>query len=65
MKQTRTYWIRNTHLFDLDDYECSACGSKVAKPSDRCPSCGKVMCGQKEGKSWVDEAAYMDFISSK
>lgn len=57
------YWIKNTHLFDPDDYECSACGCKAARPTDRCPGCGWEMCGAKDGKSWVDEAAFMDFIT--
>ncbi len=63
MKQKSAYWIKNSHLFDPDDYECSACGSRAAKPSECCPSCGKRMSGQQEGSSWVDEAAFMDFMS--
>lgn len=59
----RADWIKNTHLFDPDDYECSACGAKADRPYDRCPNCGKEMCGAKDGSSWVDEAAFMDFIT--
>ena len=40
------YWIKNTHLFDPDDYECSACGCKVARPTDACPDCGADMTGR-------------------
>ncbi len=56
-------WIKNTHLFDPDDYECSACGSKADEPYDRCPCCGREMTGEKDGGSWVDEAAFLDFIT--
>ncbi len=55
-------WIRNTHLFGLDDYKCSACGWKTDKPYDRCPGCGADMHGQKDGESWVDEAAFYEFM---
>ena len=59
------HWIKNTHLFDPDDYECSACGAKADRPYDRCPNCGREMRGAKDGSSWVDEAAFMDFITGK
>lgn len=59
------YWIKNTHLFEPDDYECSACGRKVDRPYDRCPTCGKDMHGEKDSSSWVDEAAFMEFMSGR
>lgn len=43
------HWIKNTHLFDPDDYECSACGCKVARPMDLCPGCGAEMTGRPRG----------------
>ena len=61
----RAHWIINTHLFDPDDYECSACGQKTDKPYDQCPGCGADMHGQKDGDSWVDEAAFFDFMSGR
>ena len=61
----RSHWIRNTHLFDPDDYECSACSRKTDKPYDRCPGCGAAMHGQKDGDSWVDEAAFFEFMSGR
>ncbi len=57
------YWIKNTHLFDPDDFQCSACGAKTGLPYDRCPNCGREMLGEKEGESWVDEAAFLDFLT--
>ena len=59
------HWIRNTHLFDPDDYECSACGRKTDRPYERCPGCGEYMRGEEAGGSWVDEAAFMEFMSGR
>ena len=58
----RMHWIRKTHLFDPDDYECSHCGAKTDRPYSRCPVCGVEMLGQKDGESWVDEAAFFEFM---
>ena len=58
------HWIKNTHLFEKDDYECSVCGCKVARLTDRCPGCRAEMTGrQRCGYSWVDDAAFMDIIA--
>lgn len=59
------YWIKNTHLFDPDDYECSACGCKVARPTDTCPDCGADMTGQHSGHDWTDDAAFLDIITGR
>ena len=59
------YWIKNTHLFDSDDYKCSVCGAKMDKPYDRCPICAADMSGQKSGESWVDEAAFYEFMEGR
>ena len=55
-------WIRHTHLFSADKYECSACGATVDKPKPTCPKCGASMGGEKVDPSWVDEAAMLDLI---
>ena len=55
-------WIRHTHLFSADKYECSACGKTVDKPTPTCPCCGASMGGEKYDPSWVDEAAMLDII---
>ena len=55
-------WIRHTHLFGSDEYQCSACGARIKKPKSVCPRCGAVMTGEKYDPSWVDEAAILDII---
>ena len=59
------FWIKNTYLFAPDDYECSACGGKTDRPYDRCPACGADMGGLEDGGSWVDEAAFFDFMAGR
>ena len=60
------HWIKNTHLFEKDDYECSACGCKVARPTDRCPGCGAEMTGSpRGGHDWTEDAAFLDIITGK
>ena len=59
------YWIKNTHLFDPDDYECSACGRRVRRPADTCPDCGADMTGQRGGHDWTEDAAFLDIITGK
>ena len=55
-------WIRHTHLFQKDEYECSACGGKVDKPYRICPRCGMPMKGSNYDPSWVDEMEMIDAI---
>ena len=55
-------WIRHTHLFSADKYECSACGATVDKPKPTCPKCGASMGGEKYDPSWVDEAETLSAI---
>ena len=38
-------WIRNTHFFGSDTYECSECGREFRSTSSRCPKCGANMNG--------------------
>ena len=59
------FWIKNTHLFEKDDYECSACGCKVSWPADCCPGCGAEMTGQCRGHDWTEDAAFLDIITGK
>ena len=62
MKKHNATWIRRTHLFSADTYECSACGSTADKPTPTCPHCGASMGGEKYDPSWVDEAAMLDIL---
>lgn len=55
-------WIRHTHLFSADEYECSDCGGTTNKPKPTCPHCGASMGGEQYDPSWVDEAAMLDII---
>ena len=55
-------WIRHTHLFARDDYECSACGTRASKPYRVCPRCGAPMKGARYDPSWVDEMEMFDAI---
>ena len=53
-------WVRRTHIFRSDEYECSACGAKSGKPKKNCPNCGAVMKVAKGDLGWVDELEAMD-----
>ena len=58
--------MKNTHLFEIDDYECSACRCKVSRPTDRCPGCGaKMIDCPRSGHDWTEDAAYMDFVMGR
>lgn len=61
MKNT-AHWIRQTHLFGKDEYQCSACGFLAGKPAAACPRCGTKMKGAKYDSSWVDEISAFDAI---
>ena len=56
------YWIKNTHLFDPDDYECSACGASFPRPYAVCPHCGRTMRKTKNDPLWIDELEELDMI---
>ena len=58
----KAYWIRRTHLFRADEFECSACRGKTRKPFVQCPFCGRKMTKSKYDPSWVDEAEMMDIL---
>lgn len=62
MKRTSARWIRHTHLFRSDDYECSACRARADKPYGACPKCGAPMNGTRHDPSWVDEMETLDAI---
>ena len=53
-------WIRHTHLFRADNFECSACGGIASRPHDVCPRCHTPMKGTRYDPSWVDEMETLD-----
>ena len=39
------HWIKSTHFFGKDTFECSSCGREFKEHLDRCPRCGAYMRG--------------------
>ncbi len=62
MRTKDAHWIRHTHLFRRDAYECFACGCRAEKPWKTCPRCGLPMKGSKYDPSWVDEMEAADAV---
>ncbi len=62
MRRKTAHWIRHTHIFRRDEYECSDCGLLADKPVKMCPRCGMPMKGAGYDPSWVDEMEIMDAI---
>ena len=62
MRRKSDHWIRHTHLFRSDEYECSACGFLADKPEKACPNCGMPMKSAEYDPSWVDEMETVDAI---
>ena len=60
MKKQSAYWIRRTHLFKKDMFECTACRRSADRPAKRCPACGAAMKGVKTDGAWLDEMADFD-----
>ncbi len=58
----KAHWIRHTHIFKKDEYECSFCGHLADMPGTACPHCASLMKGQKYDPSWVDELEKHDAI---
>ena len=55
-----SHWIRHTHVFRSDEYECSNCGETVSRPKKICPNCGCTMRDSKGDLGWVDEMEAID-----
>ena len=56
------HWIRHSHLFDSDEYECSRCHAVFKKKYPSCPNCGSSLIAEREEQDWVDEAEELDWI---
>ncbi len=39
------HWVRSTHFFGNDTFECSECGRQFKSASPECPRCGAKMRG--------------------
>ena len=59
---TEPHWIRHSHLFDPDEYECSRCGAVFREKYPSCPNCGTPPGLEKEEQDWVDEAEELSWI---
>ena len=55
MRKKTAHWIRHTHLFRKDEFECSVCGFMADKPYKTCPHCGEQLKGSKYDPFWIDE----------
>ena len=57
------FWICRTHVFDPDEYFCSACRGFAKRAYAFCPSCGSRMTAVQEDDSeeW-DELDEIEFL---
>ena len=63
MRRANTpHWIKRTHLFDPDEYECYECGERFSDEYGSCPGCGAPMMGIEDHQDWVDEAEKLDWL---
>lgn len=63
MRNKKAYWTKISHIIRNDEFQCSKCGRKAAKPLPRCPHCGAEMTGRKrEDPQWIDEMAFIDIL---
>ena len=64
-KKPEAIWLRRTRLFNPDEFTCSRCREKFAKPYVECPNCGARMIEIKDGNEYpdaVDEFLFFDDI---
>ena len=61
-RESKPCWIRRTHLFAQDEYECSECGAVFTRKPTICPNCGIVIRSISDRKEWLDEAAMYDIL---
>ena len=59
---TEPHWIRHSHLFDPDEYECSHCHAVFTEKYPSCPNCDSSLNTEREEQDWVDEAEELDWI---
>ena len=61
-KKLPPHWIRHSHLFGPDEYECSECGSCFKTSARSCPSCRARMTWTDDPQDWIDEAEELDMM---
>ena len=63
MKRIREpHWIKHSHLFGSDEYECSECGAVYRRIFASCPNCGTVLHIVYDTQEWVDEEDEMNWL---
>ena len=50
------HWIKHSHLFGADEYECSQCGAVFKHESGECSKCGTHLDLVLDNQEWIDEA---------
>lgn len=61
-REKEPYWIKHSHFFDPDEYECSRCGTRARRKTLNCPNCGVALRREKDDQGWVDEAEFISCI---
>ena len=56
------HWIKHTHVFDPDEYECPVCGQRFPDTFLSCPACNTHIAGISDPQDWVDEMEMLDII---
>ena len=56
------HWIKHSHLFDPDEYECSACGVVYRRSFASCPNCGATLWIVYDTQEWIDEEDEMNWL---
>lgn len=61
-KSIGPHWIKHSHLFETDEYECSQCGAIFRCKSHKCPICGVPLFKILDNQEWIDEAEEIHII---
>ena len=56
------HWIRHSHLFGPDEYECSVCGTVCGRKTSACPHCGAALRIVCDPQDWIDEEDEMNWL---